>query len=366
MATNPTTMIAASTMVVITNKKEKEKKKKKLIFAPRLRRGRSMTSRNCTNACNIYKERDLKKKKHHHYDDEKDQVVDGYDEKSSVSTEILFADRFALFGDSTTALFCSFLLLAIAVSINLFLEDDNNIEGISRLLTSSSFFNPSSLFSRNYTRLDDNSNNNNRCAKTPDADPVLSKSGDINQLFERIVALGTNHTHRNETIFTKNHSVTVHSRPDGTRIGSQNRRSGVVSSSSSSPWMVTLENFITEDECDAMIEDGRKEGFSPSVDAKEQNHRRTATPNTTTTTMKTVGRRNSETAWCTSKNNCTYREVPDRLHRRLSEILGIPSENSEGFQILKYDVGQCKCLFVLIINVDCTKFTLMIVGADER
>lgn len=114
------------------------------------------------------------------------------------------------------------------------------------------------------------------------------------------------------------------------------------------PWMVTLENFMTEDECDAMIGDGHKEGFYPSIDAKERSHRRTPTPNTTSTTMKTVGRRNSETAWCTSKNNCTYREVPDRLHRRLSEILGIPSENSEGFQILKYDVGQCKCLSVLI------------------
>ena len=349
MATTPTTMTAASTMVMTTNKKEKEKKKK-LISAPRLRRGRSMTSRNCTNACNIYKERDLKKKKkhhHHHYDDEKDHyVVDGGDGKSFVATERFFADRFALFGDSTIALFCSFLLLAIAVSINLFLEDDNNIEGISRLLMSSSFLNPSSMFPRKYSRIDNNNNNNNnnnRCANTPDTNPVLSKSGDINQLFERIVAVGADYTHRNETIYTHDYSITVHSRPDGARIGSQNRRRGVVQ-----PWMVTLENFMTEDECDAMIGDGHKEGFYPSIDAKERSHRRTPTPNTTSTTMKTVGRRNSETAWCTSKNNCTYREVPDRLHRRLSEILGIPSENSEGFQILKYDVGQCKCLSVLI------------------
>jgi hypothetical protein len=280
MPTTPTKMVATSTMAVVTNEKEK---KKKLIFAPRLQRGRSMTSRNCTNAaCNIYKEeRDMKKKKKkekNHYDDEKYHVVyvDGDDEKSSVDTGMFFA----LF------LFCSFLLLVITVSINLFLEDNNNnnIEGMSRPLASSSFFHPSSLLPRKDSRDD----NNNRCAKTPDAVPVPSKSSDINQLFEKIVAVGTNYTHRNETIFTHDYYVTVHSRPDDIRNGSQNRRRGVVSSSS--PWMVTLENFLTDHECDSMIDNGlKKEGFHPSIDTKEQNHHRTSTPNTTTTTMKTVG-----------------------------------------------------------------------------
>jgi hypothetical protein len=54
--------------------------------------------------------------------------------------------------------------------------------------------------------------------------------------------------------------------------------------------MVTLENFLTDHECDSMIDNGlKKEGFHPSIDTKEQNHHRTSTPNTTTTTMKTVG-----------------------------------------------------------------------------
>jgi len=352
-------METAST-TVLTKKKERNEK---LFFVAK--RGRSTTSRKpkySTNAgCNIYREHT--KRKNNKCDDNNDRVHgDGEEENPSVTTTLVLADRFALFGDSNLALACSIFLLAIAVSINLFLEGDNNTEDVSGILTSP-FSNP---YSSLLPRTDSHEEYNNRCVSPPVSFAALSKPGDLDELFERIVAMGTNNTHRNETMFKNEYSVIVHSRPEdthyGIRYGSNrdNNTYDVAASSSLSPWVITLENFLTDDECDTMIQHGHEERFRPSIHAVtsggkgQNNHNRTPTSTikrtTVTSTMiedkekqsiheKTVGRRTSETAWCTSRNSCIDKDI-QRLHRRISQILGIPSKNSEGFQILKYDLGQ--------------------------
>ena len=50
--------------------------------------------------------------------------------------------------------------------------------------------------------------------------------------------------------------------------------------------------------------------------------------------------RTSENAWCSSRRGCRNETIPAQLHQRMADVLGIPPENSEDMQILKYEVGQ--------------------------
>lgn len=59
----------------------------------------------------------------------------------------------------------------------------------------------------------------------------------------------------------------------------------------------------------------------------------------TVDSMKSQGR-TSENAWCSSRNGCRQDPTAVALHERIAKVLGIPAENSEDFQILRYEVGQ--------------------------
>jgi len=50
--------------------------------------------------------------------------------------------------------------------------------------------------------------------------------------------------------------------------------------------------------------------------------------------------RTSENAWCSNKNDCRDDSVIQKIHDRIAKVTNIPPENSEDFQILKYEVGQ--------------------------
>ena len=126
------------------------------------------------------------------------------------------------------------------------------------------------------------------------------------------------------------YSVTVHSGPSDhpvteVKIGLDKKLP---------PWVITFDNFLTEEECDAMIQHGFDTGYKRSEDVGSQKF------DGTVESKKSKGR-TSENAWCSTRNGCREKTVPKRILHRLSTVIGIPSENSEDFQILKYDVGQC-------------------------
>jgi len=50
--------------------------------------------------------------------------------------------------------------------------------------------------------------------------------------------------------------------------------------------------------------------------------------------------RTSENAWCSSRDGCRESAVPQSIHERIAKVLEIPAENSEDFQILRYEIGQ--------------------------
>jgi prolyl 4-hydroxylase len=177
----------------------------------------------------------------------------------------------------------------------------------------------------------------NRCPDLHDAVPALIP-GDLNEMFERIVddAPGNNTLSNDERQLLANsnmteYSVVVYSRPSdkpGTEVS-------LSADKKLPPWVITLEDFLTDDECDALIQHGYKEGYKRSEDVGKQKF------DGTVDSKQSQGR-TSENAWCSSRKGCREEPVPSRIHDRIAAVLGIPSDNSEDFQILRYEVGQCK------------------------
>jgi prolyl 4-hydroxylase len=177
----------------------------------------------------------------------------------------------------------------------------------------------------------------NRCPELPDAVPGL-KPGDMNAMFERIVDYAPgNRTlsaeHRQQLVDSNmtEFSVVVHSRPND----EPDTKFSLSADKKLPPWVITLENFLTDEECDLLIEHGYKEGYKRSEDVGKQRFDGTAD------SVKSQGR-TSENAWCSSRTGCRQSPLPAMIHQRVADILKIPPNNSEDFQILKYEVGQCK------------------------
>lgn len=157
------------------------------------------------------------------------------------------------------------------------------------------------------------------CSIHDNAIPALSP-GDLNRLFENIAAKFSSASSSNEANYTA-------------KI-----LSGSKDTFQEFPWILTIDNFLSDEECDALIKLGDELGFGRSMDVRQ------STINANGSFGKITARRTSSSTWCTSKSGCRIEEIPDRVHRRISKLLDISIENSEDLQILKYDVGQCECM----------------------
>lgn len=175
----------------------------------------------------------------------------------------------------------------------------------------------------------------NRCPKLPDAIPAL-KPGALNDMFERIVETApgnrtlTDEDRRQLTMSEMTeYSVTVHSRPSDHPVTELD----IGVDRNLLPWIITFDNFLTDEECDSMIQHGFDTGYKRSEDVGGQKF------DGTVDSKKSKGR-TSENAWCSTRNGCREQIVPKRIIDRISTIMEIPPENSEDLQILKYEVGQ--------------------------
>lgn len=173
-----------------------------------------------------------------------------------------------------------------------------------------------------------------RCPKLVDADPALVP-GSLNQMFERIVRQAPgNRTvtdEENQELVdsqTPLYTVTVHSRPDPSPPAIS-----VAIDKSTPPWVITFDNFLTEEECEALVQLGYKYEYKRSEDVGGVKFDGSIDP------VKSE-KRTSENAWCSDFQGCRSEEVPKRIHERMSAVMGIPAENSEDLQMLKYESGQ--------------------------
>jgi len=177
-----------------------------------------------------------------------------------------------------------------------------------------------------------------RCPPLQDAKPAL-KPGDLNKMFERIVATAPGNTTADKytpevkksmaELKTPPYTVTVHSRPSEESATDVD----LVLDKSMPPWVVTFDDFMTDEECEAMIQLGHKYEYKRSEDVGAEK---------ADGTFGSVqsSRRTSENAWCSSHGGCRDEEIPQRIHKRIADVLQIPAENSEDFQILRYEQNQ--------------------------
>lgn len=164
-----------------------------------------------------------------------------------------------------------------------------------------------------------------RCPPLKDAIPAL-KPGQLNEMFERIVqtapgnrSLTDNERRDLQLQGTPEYTVHVHSRP---------------TPSGDMPWVITLDNFTTPDECQRLIDLGHKEGYERSKDVSSKKNF-----DGTFEGVESNGR-TSKNAWCSVKSGCRDDEIVHNVLNRMGRVMGIDPNNSEDLQLLKYEPNQ--------------------------
>ena len=97
------------------------------------------------------------------------------------------------------------------------------------------------------------------------------------------------------------------------------------------PWVVTLEQFLSLEETERLIELGGTEGYKRSGgvgDVKSDG----------TVEDKVISGRTSENAWCSG--SCLKDPTAVTVMNRIADLTNTPEPNSEHLQLLKYEVGQ--------------------------
>jgi prolyl 4-hydroxylase len=82
---------------------------------------------------------------------------------------------------------------------------------------------------------------------------AISQPGDLNKLFERIV---------NDEVFEKLYQPQVLSRPT---VVSTSDSSSDSSKPPDGPWIVVLDHFLTDEECQSLIQHGTEKGYQVST-----------------------------------------------------------------------------------------------------
>lgn len=101
------------------------------------------------------------------------------------------------------------------------------------------------------------------------------------------------------------------------------------------PWVLTVDDFLSEEDCQVLIQWGHKLGFERSVDAGKilQDG-----------SMESIVSRDrtSTNAWCLA--GCYDDPVTQAVLQRLETMLDIPRGHYEYFQLLKYEVSHVKSI----------------------
>ena len=185
---------------------------------------------------------------------------------------------------------------------------------------------------------------NVRCPPRPDdAKPALT-AGDLNLFFEKIVDLAPgNRTEQGRKASeeglvqedgTPYYTANILSQPKSKATQPNSKGSIAVDKDrdlNEDPWVITLDNFMTDEECDHLIQLGYEFGYKRSRDVGKQTIDGSFDNKESET-------RTSENSWC--HKGCRSDPIVQRILGRLNSITGIPSENYEDFQMLKYEPGQ--------------------------
>ena len=154
--------------------------------------------------------------------------------------------------------------------------------------------------------------------RCPVSDELLATSvwrrgtGDLHRMFERIVM---------DPEWQQAYSLQILSQPQPTAA---NVLDG--------PWIIILDQFLTDEECDTLIQLGGTLGYERSEDLSEE-------MNFDGTFDGVVSdERTSTNAWC--EGPCLEHPHTQAVHERIERLLDIPRTHYEELQLLRYEVGQ--------------------------
>lgn len=157
----------------------------------------------------------------------------------------------------------------------------------------------------------------NRCPLDPEAMDAWQHPGDLNKMFERIT------THPDIAMMYEPHVVSRPQLLPGDTEATASYKLG--------PWIITLEDVVTEEEANRLIELGTKEGFERSADIGEPKIDGTFE-------MVFSENRTSTNAWC--QNECYNDTAAKSVMERIQNITNIQESNSEFLQLVRYEDGQ--------------------------
>ncbi len=96
------------------------------------------------------------------------------------------------------------------------------------------------------------------------------------------------------------------------------------------PWIITLENFLSDEEADHMVALGETEGYANTGYEEGQEADEEFINNL---------QRTASVFYCQSQN-CYYDPIHQRILERMSNITFLPKANHEFFQMIRYKEGQ--------------------------
>jgi prolyl 4-hydroxylase len=141
--------------------------------------------------------------------------------------------------------------------------------------------------------------------------------GDLNRMFERLAT---------DPAFEQ-YSPKVMSRPR--LVGADTNKTADYQLG---PWVLVLDDFLSAEETDRMIEAGADVGYVRSTDVGKLDKDGTFEDKVST-------RRTSTNAWCNIEI-CEDDPVVKRVVARVETLTKIPYNNSESLQLLRYEAGQ--------------------------
>jgi len=97
------------------------------------------------------------------------------------------------------------------------------------------------------------------------------------------------------------------------------------------PWVVVFDSFLSDEECDKLIEWGEKLEFERSGNVGKANPDGSYESNIDES-------RTSVNTWCRSE--CNEDPIVKQVVERIGNVTGIPTPNQEYLQLLKYDSSQ--------------------------
>lgn len=154
--------------------------------------------------------------------------------------------------------------------------------------------------------------------------PPALNPGDLNAMFERLIGERELTPEQMESTFMtgkdKYGEVTVHSRPGKAEDDTDKF-----------PWVITIQDFLTDEECNHLIEQGTTRGFEPSTEVGTEG-------DGSESEQYISDYRTSTNAWCIDE--CFSHLTTQRVLEKIAIATGIPSENNEDLQLLHYEPGE--------------------------